>query len=241
VAAIQSAEDPFAGDGPIVTRSAGAQVADRIVQAIREGRLKPQDKLPSERELGERFGVSRPTVREALAGLELAGVVRSYKGSGTVIVGTAAQLATWGVEVLPTQIFEARIAIEPSLAALAAEKRYPEDIDHLRRVVVDLEAEFAATRAYASDLQIHRAIARAARNPILERALEDALVHMQGPLWERLRQRALVPESAREGHVKEARAVLEHIERGEPEEAAAVWRQHLLAYRDEILHGEENA
>jgi DNA-binding FadR family transcriptional regulator len=79
------------------------------------------NRLPAERELAQRFGVSRPTIREALAALELGGIVQSYKGKGTLIVATASQVASWGVEVLPPQIFEARVAIEPVLAALAAE------------------------------------------------------------------------------------------------------------------------
>jgi DNA-binding GntR family transcriptional regulator len=89
-------------------------------------------------------------------------------------------------------------------------------------VVGDLEAEFERTGAYESDLPVHRAIARAARNPILERALEDALVHTQSPLWLDLRRRALTKLDTREGHVEESRQVLQHIQNGNPAEAASV-------------------
>ena len=231
----EATTDPLGPVRPVVVRSAAAQVADQLVHAIREQRLRPADQLPAERDLAQRFGVSRPTIREALAALELAGIVQSYKGKGTLIVATASQVASWGVEVLPPQVFEARLAIEPQLAALAAEKRYPEDIAHLHEVLAELESEFADTQAYESDLPVHRAIARAARNPILQRALEDALVHTQSPLWVDLRRRALVALNTREGHVGETRQVVGHIERGEVEEAAAVWRRHLVFFRDEML------
>ncbi|MFI9847551.1 FadR/GntR family transcriptional regulator [Nonomuraea sp. NPDC051941] len=220
---------------PVVKRSAAVQVADQLVAAIRDEQLKPGDKLPSERELAQNFAVSRPTIREALAALELAGLAKSHKGRGTVVTGTAATVATWGVEVLPPQVFEARLAIEPALAALAAEKRHPEDLELLEATLAKLETEYAETGAYASDLPVHRAIARAARNPLLEQALEEALRHVAGPLWQELRRRALAEASARDGHVQESRAVIRHIREGNAAEAAEVWRRHLLTYRNEIL------
>src|SRR5262245_36255896 len=114
--------DPLANVLPVVSRSAAAQVADQLVLAVREQRLRPGNRLPPERELAERSQVSRPTLREALAALELAGIVQSQKGSGTTVIGTTSHVAMWGVEILPPQIFEARLAIEPELARLAAEK-----------------------------------------------------------------------------------------------------------------------
>jgi DNA-binding FadR family transcriptional regulator len=232
------AEDPFA---PVVVRSAAAQVADRIVASLREGRINQFDRLPAERDLAQRLGVSRPTLREALAALELAGIVQSRQGHGTVVVADASRVAGWGVEITPTQVFEARLAIEPALAQLAAAKRYPEDIAHLEAVGRDLEAEFAATQRYETDLPVHRAIARAARNPILERALGDALEHTEHPRWVDLRARALVPEEAREGHVDEVRRVIRHIARGEGADAAAVWRAHLEFFRREMLSADPPA
>src|SRR5262249_42315330 len=61
--------DPLAAMTPVLSRSAPAQIADQLVLAVREHRLMPGDRLPSERELAERFGVSRPTIREALTSL----------------------------------------------------------------------------------------------------------------------------------------------------------------------------
>jgi DNA-binding FadR family transcriptional regulator len=232
---VPSLADPLASVTPVVSRSAAAQVADQIVLAVREHRLRPGDRLPSERELAERFGVSRPTIREALSALELAGIVESHKGRGTAVVGNSSQVAMWGVEILPPQVFEARLAIEPELARLAAEKRYAEDIASLHEVLDALEAEFAASGTYNSDLPIHRAIARAARNPILERALEDALVHTKSPLWVGLRERAFVTPRASAGHIDEVREVVRYIEQGKADEAADVWRQHLLFFRGEML------
>jgi DNA-binding FadR family transcriptional regulator len=218
-------------------RSASSQIADQIVSAVREHRLAVGDRLPSERELAELFGVSRPTVREAVAALELAGVVEPQTGRGTVVVATPSGVAMWGVDVLPPQVLEARLAIEPQLARLAAEKRYPDDLARLEAALADLETEFAATGGFVSDLPIHRAIARTARNPILERALEDALVHTQTELWTELRKRAFSTRSAFSGHLREARQVVGHIRGGRSRQAGSVWEKHLLRFRDEMLRG----
>ncbi|MBM7784450.1 FadR/GntR family transcriptional regulator [Tenggerimyces flavus] len=227
--------DPLADIAPVVVRSAAAQVADGLVLLVREEKLKPDDKLPSERDLATRFKVSRPTVREALAALELAGVVRSYRGRGTIVVGTPSQVATWGVEIFPPQVFEARLAIEPQLAALAARKHYPVDLAYLQQALADHEKVFQTTGEYPSDLPIHRAIARAARNPILERALEDALLHTQSPLWMALRARAFATQEARASHSQDLHEVVKFIGQGKPAEAAHVWRHHLFYFRADML------
>lgn len=230
-----SDESPFA---PVATpRSAPAQVADQVVAAIRDGRIQRYDRLPAERELARLLGVSRPTLREALAGLELAGLVRSRQGHGTVVIASPAHVANWGAEVTPIQVFEARLVIEPELARLAAEKRYPEDMAALQEAGAEVEKEFAETGHYRSDLPVHRAVARAARNPVLETALEEALRHTESTRWRELRSSALRPEVIREGHVDEVRQVIRAITEGSPDQAADVWRRHLIHFRDEMLTG----
>jgi len=221
----------------VVRRSAAAQVADQIVAAIQSERIKQNERLPAERELATTLQVSRSTLREALAALELAGVIESHQGRGTIVVAAPSHVANWGIEMVPTQVFEARLAIEPHLAELAASKRYPDDLARLREAGDELEADYRRTGAYSSDLPVHRAIARAARNPILADALEEALKYTESPRWADLRATALAPPLAREGHVEEVRRVIEHIEAGEVSEAGEVWRAHLTFYRREMLDG----
>ena len=222
----------------ISTRSAPAQIADQVIEAIRAGRFASGDMLPSERELSARFGVGRPAVREALSALELSGILRSDRGRGTVVVGSAAQAAMWNVVVMPHTIFETRLVIEPELARLAAEKRFPEDVAGIAAAVEAVETEFAQTGLYASDLGVHLAVAKAARNPILERALADVLNAMASEHWLGLRSRALQRSEERAGHVGESRRLLAAIEAGDGATAALVWREHLVKYRAEMLGGD---
>lgn len=228
-------DEPLGNVSQVFSRSAAAQIADQIVAAVREGRLGRGDQLPPERELAERFGVSRPTIREALTALELAGIVKPKKGRGTTVLATPSQVAMWGAQILPPQVFEARLAIEPALAELAAEKRYPEDIALLREVLIGLEAEYSDTGTYRTDLQLHRAVATAARNPVLQSALEDALLHTESELWLEFRRRAFGSTQAPAGHLDEARNVVQYIAQGKSTKAAEVWRQHLTRFRDEML------
>jgi DNA-binding FadR family transcriptional regulator len=215
-------------------------VADHIVLAVREHRLQPGDLLPAERELAERFDVSRPTLREALTALELAGVVESRQGRGTTVVATSSHVAMWGVQVAPRQVFAARLALEPELARLAAENRTRTDIVDLCDRLQELETAFHATHGSADlpahrDLPIHRAIARAAHNPILERALEDALVHLANRLRTGREERALVAARLSAARIDESRRVVQYIEERNAEQAATVWRQHLTSFRDELF------
>lgn len=231
---------PFDEFSQISTRSAPAQIADQIIEAIRAHRFKPGDMLPSERELSTRFGVGRPSVREALSALELSGILRSDRGRGTVVVGSAGQAAMWNVVIMPHTIFETRLVIEPELARLAAEKRFPEDVAEIRAQVDAVEREFEESGLYASDLGVHLAVAKAARNPILERALADVLSQMDSEHWTRLRSKALQRTEERAGHVDESRRVLVAIEAGDATAAAAIWRHHLVSYRAEMLSRSEN-
>jgi GntR family transcriptional repressor for pyruvate dehydrogenase complex len=73
-------------------KNRSTQVAEVILQALRDGRYKPGDRLPSEREMAHQLGVSRPSVREAVAALQMVGVLRSRAGDGTY-VGQASPLA----------------------------------------------------------------------------------------------------------------------------------------------------
>jgi DNA-binding FadR family transcriptional regulator len=236
-----STSDPLLNVTPVTSRSAAAHIADQIVLAVREGRLGPGDRLPPERELAGRFHVSRPTMREALTALELAGVLESQQGKGTAIVGTAAQVAMWGIEVLPHEIFEARLAIEPQLARLAAAKHHPEDLAALHEALGALDAEYAATGSYQDDFPVHRGIARAAHNPILERALEDALIHTHNQRWIDLSQRVYGTLETRKARHDDAHRVVHHIEHGDGTAAAKVWRQHITVFRDHMLGRDDEA
>lgn len=154
------------------------EVVSRIREQIASGSLRVGDKLPAERELATRFGVSRNTIREALRSLEHAGLVRLRKGAtgGAFIAGaTEAVSAAFGDlyrlgTIRPAHLTEARIVISSEVARLACERRDDADLavleDNVRRTREAAEQGDLMRRANIN-MEFHVLLARAARNPVL--------------------------------------------------------------------------
>ncbi len=154
------------------------QVADQLAAEIRRGGLAPGDRLPTEARLVEQFGVSRTVVREAVSRLKSLGLVDSRQGSG-VFVQAPASFAPLHFEArhaasqeAVVQMVEVRRALEAEVAALAAQRRTATDMRRIHAAVKALDA--AVQRGgdgVSEDVQFHRAIADAARNPFLLQTL----------------------------------------------------------------------
>src|SRR3989475_3438037 len=122
--------DPVIELGPIKSTRIYEEIVRQVKQLIAEGRLKSGDRLPPERELAEKFVVSRTSVREALRALESLGLIEIRAGEGTFVremsvdelVGPLALVLTSQREAIG-ELFEARRGLEPAIAALAAGRR----------------------------------------------------------------------------------------------------------------------
>jgi GntR family transcriptional repressor for pyruvate dehydrogenase complex len=151
-------------------------IVAHIERSIYEGRLECGDKLPSERELGRRFGASRVAVREALRALEHRGLLEVRQGSagGYFVCAVDASVMARDFRTLlrlgrltAAQLTEARLMMEPEVARLAADRATDLDVKGLR---VALDERFAVVTGGRDprdlDLDFHRRIALAARNPV---------------------------------------------------------------------------
>jgi len=155
------------------------QVAEQLTAEIKQGRLLPGDKLPTEARLVAQFEVSRTVVREAVSRLKSLGLVDSRQGSG-VFVSQKLPFAPLHFEVqhaasqeAVVQMVEVRRALEAEVAALAAERRSPSDLRAIRQAVQALDAAVqSGGNGVAEDVKFHRAIADATRNPFLIQTLE---------------------------------------------------------------------
>lgn len=166
---------------PVRTDGAAAQIADAIRAAIVEGRLLSDERLPVEAELAARFGVSRPTMREALKRLAAQNLIRSRRGpaGGTFVnrIGEAearAQLAATATlfigmnDVDPSDVIEARTALETACLPLAAARRTPEHLAEMRAALArQTDPEISDEAFCDADVRFHRALAEATCNPML--------------------------------------------------------------------------
>ncbi|MFZ5823067.1 MAG: FadR/GntR family transcriptional regulator, partial [Bacillota bacterium] len=180
-------------------------IARQLHDMIQSGSLRPGDRLPGQRDLAVRFGASMASVREAISALAAAGLVDAHPGKGTVVRGFAEAepqfdgwLGTAGALEEMNELLEARRLLEAHLAAQAARRRTPAQVERLRRLLADMEAALTDPDAYLeADLAFHLALAEVAGNRVLARMIRaiqapmkhqlhhSNLQHMvrQGSLW----------------------------------------------------------
>ncbi len=214
------------------------EVVGQLRQLIDEGRLKAGDRLPSERELAETFRVSRPSVREAIKTLEQEGLVITRPGSGTfiaavdveAIIQPLASLLSRGKDAL-IDLFEMRRLVEPGIAALAAERATPADIQRLKEILQAQERQIErGTSAVESDAAFHFAIGQATHNAALQR-LVSAIVDILEPV----REKSLQTRGRAHKSLASHREILVAIERHDPELARQAMQQHIEAVEYNVL------
>ena len=162
-------------------RARAVQVSDglsaTLERMIRDGTILEDERLPPERDLAQHLGVSRTSVREALHELELKGLVDRRPGRGTVVVTRESGMAASLLGHLDTsqrnlrEVMDLRAAIEPPIAARAAERRTARDVERLRDLVERMASERSMAQSARLDIEFHQAIARATHNPLLVRLL----------------------------------------------------------------------
>ena len=175
----------------IRTPRAFEEVTAQLRRRVIHGHLKPGDRLPAERDLALKLGVSRNTVREALRGLEMAGVLRLQKGArgGAFLVAPNGDTVATALQdmfqlgsVTPAQLTEARLFVTESVVRLACERITDETIDELER---NVEESFRASEAadYATrsriNLEFHKILARATGNPVFVAVMGGLIAVMQ--------------------------------------------------------------
>jgi GntR family transcriptional repressor for pyruvate dehydrogenase complex len=209
------------------------QVAEQLTAEIKQGRLMPGDKLPTEARLVEQFQVSRTVVREAVSRLKSLGLVDSRQGSG-VFVSQQLPFAPLHFEVRQAasqeavvQMVEVRRALEAEVAALAAERRDANDIRAIKQAVQALDAAVqAGGNGVAEDVKFHRAIADATRNPFLIQTLEYLGQFLHGATQVTRANEARRVDFAAEVQT-EHQAILQAVEAGDAEAARQAAATHM--------------
>ncbi len=196
-------------------------------------------RLPPEADFAEMFGLSRASIREALARLRAEGIVRSRKGSGTYAMRSGAPemvrlSAISSVREL-AQWHEVRLALESEVAALAADRRTEEDLARLVTAQETLLVSLLTGRGEREDVAFHAALAVCAHNPKLSDALGRLTSHIFS--WGNLsaQRSVLTMAERRELIALEHGAIVAAVAARDGDRARAEMRRHLLAGRTRVL------
>jgi GntR family transcriptional regulator, transcriptional repressor for pyruvate dehydrogenase complex len=236
----QSADDIVSALGGSVQRnSAVSEVAKRLLGHFTSGGMKPGTRLPPERQLAASLGVGRSAVREALAALDLLGIVHIRPGSGTYLRGSASELLpqtlSWGLmlgEQRTRELIELRRGLEVQAAELSAERA---DREHIAR----LEAHLAGMRDNRADLarfvqadrDFHLEIGAAAGNVVLRDLLQNVRSLLR--VWT---ERILRDEVLAEITYAEHAAVFAAIRDRDPAAAGQAMAAHMDSAGARLLH-----
>lgn len=213
------------------------EIVRQLQSLIAEGHLKPGDRLMTERDLAEQFGVSRVTVRQALSVLQAMGLIESRIGNGTFARKSEAAVVTVLAPVLNPphsgllEQLELRRLIEPEVARLAAERATPAQIQDMAHFIELQEQMLSIGRPFVDeDSAFHLAIARGAGNDLVFRMM--AGIH---DLLRDTRENSLKSNEAMIHALERHREILEAIERGDAKAAHQATLRHVRDVEARIL------
>jgi len=226
---------------PIKSARIYAEIVRQVKQLIAEGKLKSGDRLPPERDLAEKFVVSRTSVREALRALESRGLIEIRAGDGAFVrdISVETLIEPLALVILPHreavgELFEARRLLEPAIATLAARRATPEEIAEMERILKAQAKEVAEGRTgVAQDAAFHAALASSAHNRAISRIV-NALMDLLTQSREESLQTPGRPARSHQDHLR----ILEAIRRRDEMAAHRAVLDHLIAVEGLVMEAQ---
>lgn len=206
------------------------KVADAMLATILRRGLRPGEPLPSERELGEQYGVSRTVIREAVRALGARGVVVSRAGRGLMVaavgpeeVSTSMRLYLHGREEMPySQVNEVRSLLEIQIAGLAAERGTDDEIAELEQLCEEMKLADDVEFQARTDVEFHRALARMTHNELYLILLDSI-----GGIMLEIRRATFAKQEEMEQAYNPHRAIADRVKAHDAEGAREAMRNHL--------------
>jgi len=203
----------------------------RIKEMITSGALSPGDRLPPEKELGERLGVSRSSLREAVKALEVIRVLDVRRGDGTYVTSLEPRLLLEALSFVVDlhsddsvlEIFAVRRILEPAAAKLAATRIDADRLTALERLLAAADADGSIEDLVRHDLAFHQAVVEAGGNEYLSRLVES----MQSGTVRARVWRGITQTGAAERTIAEHHGILDALRTGDADLAAALTLAHI--------------
>ena len=210
---------------------------DYIVGSLRAGRWRAGDRLPTERELGEQFTISRTSVRRVLQELKELGAISQTVGSGTYVTEQAAsavKVADPVRQTSPAELMEARLALEPAIIEMVVGNATAADFEQMNACCAQAEAAATLEEFEHWDGMLHEAIAVAAHNSFVTNVFQLMNQVRSQAEWGMLKKRSVTPER-RLQYQAEHRQLVAALRRRDVHEAKAVALEHLLRVQRNLL------
>jgi GntR family transcriptional repressor for pyruvate dehydrogenase complex len=206
-----------------------SQITRELRQMIADGRIKPGEFFPPQRELAAQFGVGLSTIREALQKLAAIDLVQSHPGKGTWVnekplspIITAAGAKTRLGELGAREVYEARSIIEVALTIFAAQRATPEEIQHIWDTIQAMRAASNTQDFVDADLDFHFAVAAAGHNNLLEQ-----FYHLTRQLLSEIISELVSLPEVKEKSIVLQQAIAQAIETSDVETAQAAALEHM--------------
>jgi GntR family transcriptional repressor for pyruvate dehydrogenase complex len=221
------------------------KIVVQIRNLIQEGKLKPGDRLPGERELAETVGCSRTSLREAFRVLESEGLIISKPGGGRFIQHIDQNMVLEyrfnTIDMIEKSavlyFLEAREALEPRIAELAVERATSEQIEKMEKVLLKLEERLKYPQEKVEgDSSFHLAVAEATQNFVFVSMMETNLNMVR-----QVRKQTLISPRRYSESLEEHRAILDAIKKRSKAEAVQTTLEHLYNLKQYVLQNLPNA
>lgn len=215
-------------------------IAAKIVALIDEGQYGPGARLPTERELAQRFGVSRVTVREAEIALQAQGLIQIKTGSGVYVTDVNIPEERRLPTATAFDVTQARLLFEAETAALAAAEIDDAGLDRLDELVAILEDSDASDpeQANQADREFHLTIAQATGNPAIVFVMQQ-LWSLRDEIEEVKKAHESVCKDDNAARVEEHRVIVEALRANDPAQARTSMRQHFTRLMTSMLEASE--
>lgn len=220
---------------PIRLERVSEKVANQLRDVIGKAIFRAGDRLPSERELAEQMGVSRPSVREAIQILSAQGILETVHGGGSIVKNFTEQEIRKPLEIFldddKTKVLEladVRGLMETWAARKAAENRTPQEVDRIRRHLKEMENDFSEGRIrFEVDFRFHTEIAAATHNTIFLHLIDTIYQLIQYSI-KVYREEVFVSRGDQKIILEHHQAIFQAIEKGDPRLAELAMGDHLL-------------